>query len=106
MHSLCLFLLINTEKIKLMITWFLFGILGWLLIIQAYNRLEGNNPKRKWHQLPVILAGPLSIIMGLLFLWDATLDPPPEYKPDPNLLRDAIEDAKAVREIAKLSVKE
>jgi hypothetical protein len=60
----------------LLLLWFAAGILGWLLIIYAYKKLEGDNPQRKWHQLPGIPAGPIAIIMGIAFLWDIAFDPP------------------------------
>lgn len=87
------------------LSWFLMGILGWLLIVQAYIRLEGNNPKRALHQLPVILVGPIAIVMAFFFHWDLLFDPPRRYTPDPNLLKDAIADAKALRLTALANAK-
>lgn len=89
-----------------LIKWFILGFIGWLAILQAYHHLEGKlTLLRAIQQLPAIILGPVACFIGFIFIWDLLFDPPPRLKSDPNLLTNAIEDAKLVRQTALLKAK-
>lgn len=56
--------------------WIMFGIAGYLLILQAHKNLNGGVLKRgiRVTHLVAILIGPAAFVLGILFLLDLYYD--------------------------------
>lgn len=56
--------------------WIIFGLAGYLLILQAHKNLNGGTLKRGIGvtHLVAVLVGPAAFVLGILFLLDVYYD--------------------------------